>query len=98
MGGVEYSLDRLCAMPFFALLHIISGEAQVVENAISVGPLPKQIVVLEKMVMTERGMRNDQGLHCHGIFFHDVADAGVGVDDDLVSKTLQALAVERLVI
>ena len=36
-------------------------------------------------------------LHGHGIFFHDVADARIRVDDDLVGEALQALAVERLV-
>jgi len=43
-------------------------------------------------------MRQDEGLHRHGILFHDVADHRVGVDDDLVGQALQTLAVERLVV
>src|SRR5215472_17024929 len=50
------------------------------------------------MVMPERCMRNNQSLHRHGILFHYVADARVRVDDDLVGKPLQALAVKGLMI
>ena len=97
MRGVENALDRLGPVPFLAFGDIIAGKAQIVEDAVGIGPLPEQIVVLEEMVMAERGMRHDQRLHRHGILFHDVADARVRIDDDLVGQALQPLAVERLV-
>ncbi len=50
------------------------------------------------MIMAESGMRDYQRLHRHGIFFHDVADAGIGVDDNLVREPLQALAIKGFVI
>ena len=47
--------------------------------------------------MAKSGMRHDQSLHCHGVLLHDVADAGIGIDYDLISKTLQTLPVQGLV-
>ncbi len=43
------------------------------------------------------GVRNHQGLHRHGVLLHDVADAGVGVDDELVGERAVALAVHGLI-
>ena len=47
--------------------------------------------------MAEGGVRDDQRLHRHGVLLHVIADAGIGVDDDLVCERLIALAVERLI-
>ena len=49
------------------------------------------------MVMAERGMRQHKRLHGGGVFFEQVDDARIRVDDDLVGKTLPALAVECFV-
>ena len=67
----------------------VAGEGEIVENAAGVGPLLEQVIVLEKMVMAERGMRDHQRLHRHGVLFHDVTDAGVGIDHDLVGEAHQ---------
>src|SRR5215471_21543599 len=98
VSGVEHPLNRLHTMPLFAFLDIVACEAQVIENPVRIGPLPKEIIVLEEMIVPERGMRNYQSLHRHGILFHDIADTRVRVDDDLVGKALQAPAVEGFVI
>ncbi len=31
-------------------------------------------------------MGNNQGLHGQGVLFHQVGDAGVGIDDNLISE------------
>ena len=86
---VEHPFDRLDPVPLLAFRHIVAGKAQIIEDPVGVGPLPEQVVVLEEVVMPEGGMRHDQGLHGHGIFFHDVADARVGIDDDFVGQALE---------
>src|SRR6516162_1609411 len=96
MRGIQNALDRLNAVSLFAFGDIVTRKAQIIKNAVCIGPLPKQIVVLEKMIMAECSVSNDKRLHRHGIFFHDVANARIGVDDDFVSEPLQAAAVKRL--
>ena len=97
VGGVEHALDRGRAVALLALRDVVSGEFQIVQDAVGVGPLLEQIVVLEEMVMAERRVRDHQRLHRHGVLLHDVADAGVGVDHDLIGEALHARAVHRLV-
>ena len=36
--------------------------------------------------MAVTGMGDDQGLHHHAVFFHQIGDAGVGVDDQFVGQ------------
>jgi hypothetical protein len=49
------------------------------------------------VIVAERRMRHHQRLHRHGVVFHVVRDAGVGVDDDLVGEARKTLAVHHLV-
>ena len=74
MRGIEDTLDRVEPVLLFAFRHIVAGEAEIIEDAARIGPLPEQVVVLEEMIVTDGGMRHDERLHRHGIFFHDVAD------------------------
>ena len=94
MGRVEDLLHRRNAMPFLAARDVALGEVQVAQDRSGVGPLLEQVVVLEEMVVAERGVRGHQGLHGHGVFLHQVDDARVGVDDELVGKAAPALPVE----
>src|SRR5215468_9466624 len=98
MSRVEDTLDRFGAMPFLSLLNVITRKTQVIENPVSIRPLSKKIIVFEEMIVAKCGVRNHQRLHRHGIFFHDIADTRIGVDDNLVSKALQTLPVEGLVV
>ncbi len=41
MRGVEHALHRLRPVPFLAFLHVIARKAQIIQNAVGVGPLPK---------------------------------------------------------
>ena len=95
--GVEHRLHRLLAMLLLAFRDVALGEFEIIENAVRVGPLLEQIVVLEEVVMAERRVRQHQRLHRHGVLLHVIADARVGVDDDLVGERLIALAIEHLV-
>src|SRR6516225_317272 len=96
MCGIQNALDRFNAVSLLAFGDIVTRKAQIIKNTVCVGPLPKQIIVLEKMIMAECGVSYDKRLHRHGIFFHDVANARIRVDDDFVSEPLQAAAVKRL--
>ena len=97
MGGVERPLHRQLAVALLALRDIALGEFEIVEDAVGVGPLLEQIVVLEEVVVAEGGVRDHQRLHRRGVLLHEVGDARDGVDDDLVGEAHQALAIERLV-
>ena len=55
--------------------------------------LPEAVLELEEVVVAHRGMRHHQDLHRHAILFHDVVDAGIGVDDEFVGERAGALAV-----
>ncbi len=97
VGRVQDPLDGRDSVLLLAGGDIALGEAEVVQDAGGVGLFLEQIVVLEEVVMAESRVRDDQRLHGHGVLFHEVGDAGVGVDHDLVGEARIALAVERLV-
>ncbi len=86
MAGVHELLHFTQAVAFFALGHVVLGIHQVVNDAGRVGPHAKQVIALEEAVVSVRGMGNHQRLHGGGVFLHQVADARVGVDDDLVRQ------------
>ena len=91
--GIERVLDRQPAMAFLAMRHVALGEFEIIENAVGVGPLLEQIVVLEEMIVAEGGMRDHERLHRRGIFLHQVGNARRRVDDDLVGQPHQPLAI-----
>ena len=86
MAGVEHLLDSLLAVAFLALGDVVPGKHQIIEDALGVGPGTEQVVALEERVVTVTGMRYHQCLHGHGVFFHEISDAGTRVDDDLVGQ------------
>ena len=73
--GVERALDRDVTVALLALGDVALGEVQIVEDAVGVGPLLEQVVVLEEVVVAERRMRDHQRLHRRGVLLHDVGDA-----------------------
>ena len=68
-------------MAFLAFGDVIAGEYQIIDDGVGAGPGFKEIVPFEKRVVAVAGMSNHQGLHGHGVFFHEVGDAGIGIDD-----------------
>jgi hypothetical protein len=97
MRRIERLLDRETAVTLLALRHVALGEIEIIQNALGVGPLPEQIIVLEEMIVPERRVRQHERLHRHGVLLHVVTDAGVRVDDDFVGQPLHAGAVHCLV-
>ena len=93
MAGVQKQFDFLFAVALLALAKEIPRKEQVVDDGVGVGPLAEQVIALEEAVVAVGGVGDDQSLHRHGVFFHEVGDAGVGVDDDLVGQAHLATAV-----
>ena len=98
VGGVERALDGRVTVALLALGHVAFGEVEVGEDAVGVRPLLEQVVVLEEVVVPEGRVGDDERLHHRRVLLHDVGDARVRVDDDLVGEAAQALAVARLVL
>src|SRR5205823_4813074 len=94
MGGIENGLDRRCPMLFLASRDVALGEVHIAQYRAGIGPLPKEVVVLEEMVVAKGGVSDDQRLQSHGILFHEVDDAGIGIDHQLISEAATAFAVE----
>ena len=97
VGGIEHALDRLLAVALLALGHVGLGEGQIVDDVVGLGPELELVVVLEEVVVAVGGVRQHQRLHGHGVLLHDVVDAGVGVDDELVGEAAHAALVVGLV-
>ncbi|MEY9665001.1 hypothetical protein ABIE80_003709 [Bradyrhizobium diazoefficiens] len=96
--GIERTLDLGAAVALLALHDVVLGEIEIVQNAVGVGPLLEQIVVLEEVIVAEGGVRDHQRLHRRRILLHQIGDAGRGVDHDLIGEAHQALAVGGLVV
>jgi hypothetical protein len=94
--GIERLLDGDAAVALFALRDVALGELQIIQDAVGVGPLLEQVIVLEEVVMAERGMRDHKRLHGRRILFHQVGNARRAVDHDLVGQAFQPLAIHRL--
>ena len=96
VAAVEQGLDRVEAVLLLALGDVVLGIDQVVDDRARIGPHAKQVVALEEAVVAVGGVRDHQRLHRHRVLLHQVADAGVGVDDDLVGQAHRAAAVVLL--
>jgi len=57
----------------------------------------EQMIILEEMIMAKGSMGHHQCLHGHGIFFHDVTDTGIGIDDNFVSQAAETFAVHAFI-
>ncbi|MCY1406639.1 hypothetical protein D9M71_219110 [compost metagenome] len=86
VAGIEQVLDGINAMALLALHDVLLGEHQVVDDRAGIGPGAEQVVALEETVMAVAGVSHHQGLHAHGVFFHQVGDARVGIDHDFVGQ------------
>ncbi len=86
MAGVQQVLHGIDAMALLALHDVLLGKHQVINDRAGVGPGAKQVVALEEAVVAIARMGDDQRLHADGVFLHQVGNARVGVDDDLVGQ------------
>ncbi len=97
VGRIEHDLHGLLAIALLALGDVGLGETQIVDDVVGLGPELELVVVLEEVVVAVGRVRHHQRLHGHGVLLHDVADAGVGVDDELVGQAAHAALVVGLV-
>ena len=86
VAAVEKLLDRVLAVALLALRDIAARVDQVVDDRRRVGPHAEQVVALEEAVVPVGRVRDHQRLHRQRVLLHQVADAGVGIDDDLVRQ------------
>jgi hypothetical protein len=86
MAGVEQVLYRVDAVAFFALHDVLLGEHQVIDDRTGIGPGAEQVVAFEETVMAIAGVSHHQRLHADGVFFHQIGDAGIRVDHNLVGQ------------
>ena len=97
VAAVEDVLDRLHAVLLLALADVVPRVDEVVDDRRRVGPEAKEVVALEEAVVAVGGVGDHERLHRRRVLLHQVADAGVGVDDDLVRQAHLAAPVAALV-
>ncbi|MHC2468614.1 hypothetical protein ACVIHD_007626 [Bradyrhizobium embrapense] len=95
MRGIQRPLHRLAAVAVLAGRDVALGEFEIIEDAVRIGPLLEQIVVLEEVIVPERRVRDHQRLHRRGVLLHQIRDARRGVDHDLIGEAHQTLAIGR---
>jgi hypothetical protein len=96
VAAVEQVLHRIDAVALLAVGDVVLRIDQVVNDRRRVGPHAEQVIALEEAVVAVRGMRDHQRLHRHRVLLHQVADAGVAIDDDLVGQAHVAALVVLL--
>ncbi len=97
MGSIQHPLDGELTETLLATGDVAFGELQIVENTFRIGPLAEDIVVLEEVIMPECGVGDDQRLHGRAIFLHQIVDAGIAVDHQLIGKPAKPLAIEHFI-
>ena len=86
MARIQQHFHRIKAITLFALAEVVAGKHQVINDGRGVGPGAEQIIALEKTVVAIGGVGNHQRLHGHRVFFHQIRNARIGVDHNLVSQ------------
>ena len=84
--GIQYPFHLVHPVALFAVGDEFAREQHVVDDGLGVCPGAEHVVVLEKRVVTVAGVGKHQRLHGQGVFLHQVSDAGVGVEYDLIGQ------------
>jgi len=77
----------LQTVTLLAVGNVIFCVDQVVDNRVGVGPQLEQVIAFEEGVVAVGRVRDDECLHRHRVFFHQIGDARIGVDDDFIGQT-----------
>ncbi len=96
VAGVEHLLYFFDAVALFALAQVLLREYEVIDDRSRVGPRAIQVVVLEERVVAVARMCDDERLHRHRVLFHEIRDARIRIDHDLVRETHVAALVTAL--
>ena len=86
MTGVKQALNLFSSVTLFTVSDKLSSKDEVVDYRISVSPALEQIVIFKKRVMPITGMCNDQSLHGHAVFFHQVGNTRVAVNHYFIGE------------
>ena len=86
VARIEQFFNGFLAMTFLAAADVVPRIDQVIDDGRRIGPHPEQVVALEKTVVPVSRMGNHQRLHGHGVFFHEVGNARIRVDDDFIRQ------------
>src|SRR5574343_436291 len=60
MAGVNDFFYRLGTVLLLTLIDVVSSKDQIVQDPLSIGPLTEHVVILEEVIVTEGGMRDNQ--------------------------------------
>jgi len=96
MTRVEQVLHCVDPVALLTLHDVLLGEHQVIDDRTRIGPGAEQVVAFEKAVMPIASVGHHQCLHADGVFFHQVGDAWVGVNHNLVGQPHLATGVGLL--
>ena len=86
MAGIQEQFHGFLAMPLLTFGDVIPGEQQIINDGVSAGPGAEQVIALEERIVAVGGVGDHQRLHHGGVLFHQVGDARIGVDHDLVGQ------------
>ena len=86
MAGVQDFLHGIQPVAFLTFRYVVTGKHQIIDDCAGIRPGAEQIIPFEERVVAIGRMSNHQRLHGQGVFLHQVGDAGIGVDHDLVGK------------
>ncbi|ABA50205.1 hypothetical protein BURPS1710b_2028 [Burkholderia pseudomallei 1710b] len=96
VARVEQFLDAIEPVALLAFGDVVLRVHEIIDDRVRVGPQPEQVVALEERVVPVRRVRDDERLHRHRVLFHQIRDARVRVDDDLVREPHLPAAVALL--
>ena len=77
MRGVENTLNSGGPIAVLAVCNVGSRKGEIVEDIGSFRPLTEEMIVAEKMVVAEGGMRDDERLHRCRVLLHQIGDARI---------------------
>src|SRR5271167_3710531 len=87
VSGIDEQFDFIFTIFFLAALDVVFGEDHVIDDGTGSRPLLEHIIILEDEVVPNAGMGYNQSLSNSWIFFHQVRDAGIRIDYDLIGQT-----------
>ncbi len=96
MAGIQQIFHLSHSVALFAFRHVFPGKHQIVDDRTGIGPGSKQIIALEERVVAVAGVGDDQRLHREGVLLHQIGDARIRVDHDLVGEPHQTMLILAL--
>lgn len=93
MVRIQYCFYFIDIVVFFIFYDVVFGKYQIVNDRGCVGLGFKKVIIFEERVVIIVGMGDYQSLYGYGVFFYQIGDVGVGVDNDFIGQIYLFLAV-----